>query len=104
MKRISGTFVLLAGLSGCISFTPGPGVGEKKAGEDRPGMPGAAGPGQAPGNAAAANLPTNATWMAHPEHQSVPIRPSDQLAARLQTSYAPFNPPRPAVPAPLPAP
>src|SRR5262245_66363619 len=103
MKRISGTFVLLAGLSGCMSFTPGPGEGEKKTSDDRPGMPGAPAPGMAMANAPV-SLPTNPTWMAHPEHQAVPVRPSDEVAARLQTSYAPVTPPGPAAPPPVPAP
>src|SRR5690349_3800775 len=108
MKRISGTFLLLAGLSGCISFTPGPGAGEKKT-DERPAMPGVTQPGMVMSNAPATSLPTNPTWTAHPEHLGLPARPSDQLAARLGTTpgYTPANPPRlqptPA-PAPLPPP
>src|SRR5262245_51399988 len=105
MKRLSGTVVLLAGLSGCVSFMPPPGAGGKE-GEERPGLPGAAAPGMAMmNNAAAANLPTNPTWMADPGHQSVPGRPSGQVAGRLQASNAPVNPALPpAVPPPVPAP
>src|SRR5437899_238416 len=66
MKRIFATFVLLAGLSGCISFTATP-QGEKKPADAKSVLPNQSlgGVGMAPPSLA---MPTNPTWTANPEH------------------------------------
>ncbi len=82
MKRISGVFLLLAGLSGCISFTAQPGPPENKTSSDNrlapakappaggpivpPAVTTAAGPGVLPNPAAGVPLPSMPQWATDP--------------------------------------
>jgi hypothetical protein len=92
MKRIAGTCVLLAGLSGCISFTAQPGTAEKRTPETVACMAATPVSTVAMTPPASVTTPTNPNWTAHPEHQLPPA----QYAARPASPYAPQ--PRPATP------
>lgn len=90
MKRLFGTFVLLAGLSGCVSFTAQPGAKEKKA-EAKPTVPPPMVPGMVVGNGPAptAPAPAMASWSAHPDHQA----PVDPRWGTMQTNAPPVTRP-----------
>ena len=106
MKRLFGTFVLLAGISGCISFTAPQGAKEKKS-EARSSVPPPMVPGMVVGNANSPTLPTMATWTAHPEHQVPQTQPQTARTQPEYTSarmaYAPGKAPQAAPVAPRPA-
>jgi hypothetical protein len=98
MKRLFGTCLLLAGLSGCISFTAPPSARAKKSSEAKPAasatMPSAVALGTTP----PPTLPSMSSWTAHPDHQVPATRPvNDYMAAR--TAYTPITHPKMA-PAP----
>jgi hypothetical protein len=69
MKRIVGTFMLLAGLSGCITYTAAPFQPEKMAADTRSATPGY---GYATANVVGGGtnvpLPSVPTWDMHPDH------------------------------------
>lgn len=85
MRRIGTAFMLLAGLSGCISFTATPTAGEKKSVEFKPTSTRMA----APAGMATAALPSNPTWTAHPGHDV-----AASTAIRPVSSYNPSVAPR----------
>ncbi len=90
MKRIAGTFVLLVGLGGCVSFTAQPGTAEKKPQEVRPTQP--TPPYQLPQAAYTSQVPTNTTWAAHPDHR---VSQQPTTAAYNPTNYSPLPSPPP---------
>lgn len=104
MTRIASTFVLLAGLSGCISFSAAPQPGDKKTAHGKQGS--SVNPSgmlvQTSGNP---TLPTMPAWTAHPDHLVLPPHPAqdpssgrmpgDAVAGRLQSNYAPIGQSRP---------
>lgn len=90
MKRLFTVWLLLVGLSGCISFTAQPGDKKNK---EKPSVP----PPVVGGVASAGNFstaPSMASWAPHPEHQvnSPRIPVADPNASRMP--YTSINPPR----------
>ena len=97
MKRIAGSFVLLMGLSGCITFAP-PNQGDKKANDVKvapipapttlaQAAPAPVAPPAAPGN-----------WDVDPNPLRTPSYTGDHTAARPTSPYA--QPPYPPAPTP----
>lgn len=112
MKRIAGTLVLLAGLSGCISITTVPAGGQKKTNETPPATPGAVSPTMAmaqPSPVLPMAQPSPAMAMAQPmpamaPPPAVPNHPTWNPPAAHKVAMTPAMAGHPSNYSPLPTP
>ena len=92
MKRIVMTFIFLAGLTGCISFMAMP-VEEKDGDGTKGALP--VRNDRTTLAPSSVRLPSNPTWVAHPDNNFTPPRPAPDLPSTRATTIMACNSPRP---------